>query len=211
MALPLKFVERVPSGRSGALPLVICMHGRGADANDLADLAPLLDGGNGYRFVFPNAPRPFEPVRGMQVGWSWFDGWPPAPKSIAESRALLLDFIDQAVAHFDVPAGKLLIGGFSQGGLMSIDCGFRTAQQVAGIVVMSGAAFEDDLPEIRTIPLFIAHGLADEVVPVLTARRARRLFEEHGLDPEYHELPIGHQVSQEEIDLVRDFMARCLG
>jgi len=211
MALPLKFVERVPSGGSGPLPLVICMHGRGADANDLADLAPLLDGGDGYRFVFPNAPRPFEPVRGMQYGWSWFDGWPPEPKSIAESRALLLDFIDQAVAHFDVPAGKLLIGGFSQGGLMSIDCGFRTTQQVAGIVVMSGAAFEDDLPELRAIPLFIAHGLADEVVPVLTARRARRLFEEHGLDPEYHELPIGHQVSQEEIDLVRLFIARCLG
>ena len=211
MPLPLKCVERIPSNRTGPLPLVICLHGRGADANDLADLAPMLDGGDGYRFLFPNAPKPFEPYPGMRFGWSWFDGWPPTPQSIAASRALLLDFIDQAVAQFGAPDGKLIIGGFSQGGVMSIDCGFRTTQQVAGIVVMSGAAFEDDLPELRAIPLFIAHGLADEVVPVLTARRARRLFEEHGLDPEYHELPIGHQVSQEEIDLVRDFIARCLG
>jgi len=208
--MPLQFIERVPSGSTGPLPLVICMHGRGADANDLADLAPMLDGSDGYRFLFPNAPKPFEPYRGMQWGWTWFDDLPPEPKSFAESRALLLDFIDQAVARFEVPDGKLIISGFSQGGVMSIDCGFRTKQRVAGIVVLSGAAYDDDLPQIHPIPTFIAHGLDDEVLPIVEARRARRILEEHGVEPEYHELPIGHQVSAEEIELVRQFIERCL-
>lgn len=208
MPLPLNYVERVPSNRTGSLPLVICMHGRGADANDLADLAPMLD--DGYRFLFPNAPKPFEPYPGMTFGWTWFDGWPPERESIAASRAVVLDFIDAAVEQFAPPEGKLIISGFSQGGLMSIDCGFRTKQQVAGIVVMSGAAYEDDLPPLRPLPVFIAHGTEDEVVLLREARRMRRVLEDHGVEPEYHELPMAHQVSMEEIELVRDFMARCL-
>lgn len=208
MSLPLEFIEQVPSGRNGPLPTVILMHGRGADMHDLADLAPYLDGG--YRFLFPNAPRPFEPYPGMSFGRTWFDGWPPDAQSIASSRETLLEFIDGVADEFAVPDGKLVIGGFSQGALMSIDCGFRTKQPVAGIVVMSGAIYEDDPPPLRPLPIFIAHGTEDEVVPVLTARRTRRILEEHGVEPEYHELPIGHQVSMEEIELVRDFIGRAM-
>ena len=73
MTLPLKYVLRVPSGKSDAdeLPLVILLHGRGADANDLADLAPYID--RGYRFVFPNAPKAWEAGPGMTFGFTWFD------------------------------------------------------------------------------------------------------------------------------------------
>jgi len=202
----LRYLERGPT--TAHAPLVICMHGRGADMNDLADLAPLL--GSDCRFVFPNAPKPFEAYPGMTFGWTWFDGWPPSRESIAESRALLLDFIDEAVAQFAPPPGKLIISGFSQGALMSLDAGFRTKQEVAGIVVMSGAIFEDDPPPLRKLPVLIAHGTEDEVIPVLAARRTRRVLEDHGVEPEYHEFPMGHQVSMEEIEVVRDFISRCL-
>src|SRR5438045_2331065 len=96
MHSPLRYIMKVPSGAAddAALPLVIVMHGRGADANDLADIAPLIDAadGRGYRFLFPNAPRPFEMVPGLSYGFTWFDGWPAEEKSFRESRALILEF-----------------------------------------------------------------------------------------------------------------------
>lgn len=196
------------------MPLVICMHGRGADANDLADLAPMLDGDDGYRFLFPNAPKAFEPYPGMAFGWTWFEGWPPRQESIAAARAMLLEFIDRAVEKYPTPPGKLVISGFSQGGLMSIDAGYRTKQKVGAIVIMSGAAFEAGLPDLaagKNIPVLIAHGSDDEVIPVLAARRTRRLFEEHGIEPEYYEFPMGHQVAMEEIEVIRQFLVKCLG
>src|SRR5947207_235276 len=135
--MSLQHVLSVPTGQpdTAELPLVIVLHGRGADARDLADLAPMID--HGYRFVLPNAPRPFQPYPGMTFGYTWFDGLPPDPASIAESRALLLDFIDEMVDKYPTPRGKIILSGFSQGGMMSLDCGFRTKQPLAGIVVMS--------------------------------------------------------------------------
>jgi len=209
--LPLKYVLRVPTGRKddAEMPLVIVMHGRGADANDLADVAPMLDRG-GYRFLFPNAPKPFEPYRGMTFGYTWFEGWPPAPGTIEESRELILRFIDEAVTRYPTPPGKLILAGFSQGALMSLDAGFRTQQQIAGIVSMSGALYEEELPDFRPIPVLIVHGMDDEVVPVLAARRTRRVLEDHGVQPEYHEFAMGHWVTPQSMEVVGDFVAKVL-
>ena len=211
----LKYVLRVPSSRPDdePLPLVLLMHGRGADANDLADLAPMLDPPGGARFVFPNAPTPFEAAPGMTFGFTWFDGWPARGASLPESRALLLELIDELVRRYPTPPGKLIVSGFSQGGLMAIDVGYRTAQPLAGIVVMSGAIAEADAPDFearKDVPVLIVHGTEDDVIPLLAARRARRLLEQHGIEPEYHELPMGHQVTPESMEIVRNFMAERL-
>ncbi len=209
--LSLRYVLNVPSGKpdDAGLPLVIVMHGRGADANDLADLAPMID--DGYRFVFPNAAKQFEPSPGYTFGWSWFDGWPPEPRSIVASREKLLALIDELVARYPTPAGKLVIAGFSQGGMMAIDVGFRTKQRVAGIVVMSGAIYEADMPDLRThrdLPVLLIHGTQDDMIPVLAARRTRHILEEHGVMPEYHELPMGHHVTPESMAVVQEFLKR---
>jgi len=211
----LKYVLRVPSSRPDdePLPLVLLMHGRGADANDLADLAPMLDLPGGARFVFPNAPTPFEAAPGMTFGFTWFDGWPARGASLPESRALLLELIDELVRRYPTPPGKLIVSGFSQGGLMAIDVGYRTAQPLAGIVVMSGAIAEADAPDFearKDLPVLIIHGTEDDMIPLLAARRARRLLEQHGIEPEYHELPMGHQVTPESMEIVRNFMAERL-
>lgn len=209
--LTLRYVLNVPSGKpdDAEMPLVMLMHGRGADADDLADVAPMID--DGYRFVFPNAAKQFEPSPGYTVGWSWFDGWPPEPNSIVTSRLQLLALIDELLARYPTPAGKLVIAGFSQGGMMAIDVGFRTKQKVAGVVVMSGAIYEADMPDLRAqkdLPVLLIHGTQDDMIKVLYARRTRHILEEHGVIPEYHEFPMGHHVTQESMAVVREFLKR---
>jgi phospholipase/carboxylesterase len=192
--------------------MVVMIHGRGADMNDLADLAPLLDPPNGCRFVFPNAPKAFEPMPGMSFGWTWFEGWPPEHESVSESREELLRFLDEITAM--VPTSKLIVSGFSQGAMMSLDVGLRTEKKLAGIIAMSGGLYEHDLIDLKPhagLPVLIAHGAYDDVVSVNYARRARRVLEDAGLDVEYHEDPMSHQVAEEEIGVVREFIARVLG
>ncbi len=208
--LSLSYALRAPKGtaESDPLPLVFMLHGRGADANDLADLAPMM--GGGYRFVFPNAAEPFEAAPGFTFGYTWFDGWPAEPNSVKKSRNLLLQFIDEIIERYATPPGKVILSGFSQGALMSLDAGFRTKHKLAGIVVMSGAVYEHDPPNFSPkIPVLIVHGSDDDVIPVLAARRARRILEDHGIEPEYQEFPMGHFVTPDSIAVVADFMRRC--
>jgi phospholipase/carboxylesterase len=209
--LSLRYALSVPSGKpdDAELPLVFILHGRGADANDLVDIAPLID--SNYRFIFPNAAEPFEPSPGFTFGYTWFEGWPAEHNSFVRSRELLSKFIDEAVARFPTPPGKIVLSGFSQGGMMSLDVGFRTHQKLAGIVVMSGALNEQDPPPLSPdIPVLMIHGTQDDMIPVLAARRARRMLEQHGVHPEYHEFAMGHYVTPESMAVVRDFLLRRL-
>jgi phospholipase/carboxylesterase len=213
--LPLKYVIRTPSRRAETeeMPLVIIMHGRGADAYDLADIAPMLDGPGGYRFVFPNAPNPWEAAPGMTFGFTWFDGLPPEPKSLQSSRQLVMRFLEEVVNRFPTPRGKVILGGFSQGALMALDVGLRTDQPLAGIVAMSGALFEQDLPDLtnrKDQRVLIIHGTLDEMINVNMARHARRVLEQHGLQVEYHEYPMGHHVTPESMAVVSEFIRKCL-
>jgi len=211
--LSLRYILSVPSGRGGDLPLVVVLHGRGADAHDLADLAPAMDGPGGYRFAFANAPKPFEPYPGMTFGWTWFAGWPPTPESVGESRRLLLTFLDEVAERYPAPQGKMVLAGFSQGGMMSLDAGFRSSQPLRGIVCMSGGLYEDELPDLsrrKDRPVLIIHGTLDDMIPVVAARRARRVLEDHGIEPEYHEFPMGHHVTAESMAVAAEFVSRVL-
>ena len=187
--------------------MVVMIHGRGADMNDLADLAPLLDTADGARFVFPNAPKAFEAYPGMSFGWTWFDGWPPEQRSVAASRAELLRFLDEITAHY--PTTSLIVSGFSQGAMMALDAGLR--RETAAIIAMSGGLYELDLPDLgarKATPVLISHGSLDDVVPVNYARRARTVLEQAGFDVDYHEYPMAHQVVMEEVAVVKEFIAR---
>ncbi len=213
--LSLPYVLNVPSGKpdDAPMPLLVFLHGRGADANDLADLAPMVDAPEGYRFVFANAPRPFEPYPGMTFGFTWFDGWPPTRDSFAESLDLLLQFLDEIVDRYPPKDGKVVLAGFSQGGLMALAAGFHTAQKLRGIVSMSGGLYEEDLPDLsarKEQRVLIVHGTLDDMIPVVAARRARRVLEEHGVEPEYHEFAMGHHVTPESIAAVSEFIRSCL-
>jgi phospholipase/carboxylesterase len=211
----LRHLVRTPSRKpdSEPMPMVVLIHGRGADMNDLADLAPMFDTPAGCRFVFPNAPKPFEAYPGMTFGWTWFEGWPPIHESVVKSREEMLRFLDEITAKYPTPDGKLIVAGFSQGALMALDSGLRTKKKLAGIIAMSGGLYEQDLIDLsahQSLPVLIGHGTADDVVPVNYARRARAVLENAGLAVEYHEYPMAHQVAMEEAEHVKAFLARVL-
>jgi phospholipase/carboxylesterase len=145
----------------------------------------------------------------MSYGFTWFDGWPPSGESMVVSRGLILEFFAQVLERYPTPAGKAILGGFSQGAMMALDAGFRTPEPLAAIVAMSGALYEADLPAFaarRDTPLLLIHGTEDDMIPVLAARRARRVLEQHGLSPQYHEFLMGHQVTEESVAVVRTFL-----
>ncbi len=210
--LSLSYVEVIPSRRSASdkMPLVITLHGRGSNGADRAGLGPVID--DGYRFICPDAPRAFYATAGMPYGFTWFDGWPPAPASFQASRKSLLDFIDEVRAEFP-SNGKVALIGFSQGAMMALDLAFRMKDSPSAVIAMSGAVNESELPEKmerKDVPMLIVHGTQDDVIPVLYARKTRRILEDRGLSSEYHELPMGHWVNDESMALVKGFLAKSL-
>ncbi|HSP35086.1 MAG TPA: dienelactone hydrolase family protein, partial [Thermoanaerobaculia bacterium] len=114
-----------------------------------------------------------------------------------------------ALERYPTPAGKLVIAGFSQGALMALDVGLRR-DDVAGIVAMSGALSEAEVDAYKPHRVLIVHGTADEMINVNLARRAQRALKERGADVEYHEFVMGHQVTQESIEIVSEFIRRCM-
>jgi phospholipase/carboxylesterase len=92
---------------------------------------------------------------------------------------------------------------------MALDAGLRMTPRPAGIVVMSGALHEADLAGLRERndqKILIVHGTFDDMIPVNAARRARRVLEEHGIEPEYHEFPMGHHVTPDSLAVIGEFI-----
>ena len=211
--LSLSYTEVIPSGRAAteAMPIVITLHGRGSNGADLAGLAPYVDGG--YRFICPNAPKPFYAAAGMPYGFTWFDGWPPSKSNFEESRKRLLAFVDEVRETFP-SNGQVALVGFSQGAMMALDLAFQMKEAPAAIVAMSGAVNEDALPrdsERKDVPILVLHGTQDDVIPVVYARKTRRILEDLGVHPEYQEFPMGHWVTDESMALVKEFLGKSLG
>ena len=191
-------------------PIVVLIHGRGADAADLVDLSTMI--GDGYRYLFPDAPRSFEPMPGYSFGLSWFDGLPPEQTSFRSSREVLVRWLGEVAERYATPLSRFVIAGFSQGGVMALDSGFRLQPPPAGIVAMSGALNEADLPDFGgvRIPVCMVHGTADEVLPVNWARRARAVLEAGGVEVDYGEYAMAHHVTLESMTQVRRFIERVL-
>ena len=194
-----------PDGAS--YPLVVMLHGYGAHMGDLASIAPAIDP-DGYVYAFPNAPHPLETGLGP-VGFAWAF-FPPAEDDddASESESLLTDFIDDVEDRLQVPEGQIVLGGFSQGGMMTLNVGLRSPDRFRGLAVLSGRLMDDDtlddLPERPTQSIFLAHGADDEIIAVEEGRRVRDSLRRQGYSPEYHEYAMAHEIAPDEIaDLTR--------
>ena len=211
MAAPelLPRVEIDPPGPPRAA--VIWLHGLGADGHDFEPLVPHLGLDDlSIRFVFPHAPRRAVTINMGMVMPAWYDihslstprGYDAA--GIHESAAALSALI-AAERQRGIPSERILLAGFSQGGVISLYTGLRHPEPLAGILALSTYLAEDDeLPEAaseanRRIPIFLAHGLQDPMVPIVLSQQSRQRLEELGYPVQWHEYPMGHQVVPEEI------------
>lgn len=208
---------------TGAHPrfAVIWLHGLGADGNDFGPIVPELVAKDwpAIRFVFPHAPqRPVTINGGMRMR-AWYDitGMEIAQKqdvvgiraSITEVEALIAREVDRGI-----PTSQIFLAGFSQGAAMVLSAGLRHVQPLAGIIALSGyLPLENLLAEERStanaeLPLFIAHGSVDPVVPQVLGMLGRDFLRGLGHAVEWHSYPMAHQVCAEEIADLRNWIGQ---
>jgi phospholipase/carboxylesterase len=204
-------LNEIPS--SGPMQVcVVILHGRGVTGEDLMPLAPEI-GLAGVRWIFPDAPFPFP---GAEEGRMWYGFSPDTEEGILASRHLLFGLLDHLIEREKVSAEKVVLMGFSQGAVMSLDVGLRYPKKLAMIVALSGYL---PLPERLTaekstasakVPILLVHGAEDEVVPVEGSRKAHATLLKEGYSVRLHEYPMGHEVIPEEIQLIRDHLKETL-
>jgi phospholipase/carboxylesterase len=220
MAAP-EFIEL----QTGPAPraTVIVMHGLGADGNDFVPIAKELELGavGPVRFVFPHAPVMPVTINGGYRMRAWFDilGTEMQGRQdeagLRASLASIEDLLAQEKAR-GTPAGRIVLMGFSQGCAMALLTGLRHAEGLAGIVGLSGylplsatTAAERSAAN-RGVPIFLAHGLYDEMIVLPRAQASRDTLRELGYAVDWHEYPMGHSVCMEEIADINAFLLRVL-
>ena len=187
---------------------VIWLHGLGADGSDFEPIVPMLELSKPVRFVFPNAPvRPVTINAGMKMR-AWYDIDPGSPLSgdaeIRESAAS----IERLVARENqrgVPTHRIVLAGFSQGGVIALHLGLRHPERFAGIMALSTYVHDAEhlTDEISfasiDVPIFMAHGQADPMIPISRAVTSREALTALNYQVEWHEYAMGHQVCPQEI------------
>jgi len=181
--------ERPAAGdAAGALVL---FHGRGADEHDLYPLLDVLDPERRLHGYCPRGPLSLPPG-----GAHWYVvprvGYPD-PTTFASSYAEAGAWLDS------LPHERVVVGGFSQGAVMSLALGLGVGRpRPAAVIALSGFIPEVDGWKLDTErpfpPIAIGHGTLDPVIPVEFARRARALLEAAGAEVVYRESPMGHQI-----------------
>jgi phospholipase/carboxylesterase len=150
-------------------------------------------------------------------GYSWYDFAGDSVPGVKHSRGLLLELL-QAQHAKGFPAAQMVLGGFSQGCLMSIDVGLRYPQRLAGIVGISGYVCEPDalLAELSPVAaeqrVLFTHGTMDPMIPHALVRKQVDHLKSAGLHIEWHEFPKGHTIAGEpELRVIRDFICGGFG
>jgi phospholipase/carboxylesterase len=196
------FPDNYEAGQS--YPMIVCLHGRGADMRDLAGLAPAIDQ-IGYIYVCPNAPVTISIGPGY-TGQAWYEpGGNPKPAAMEQALTALDGVIRDVFTQYEVAAAQAILLGFSQGGAMTYRYGMLRPETFAGLVILSGAlrnpeALLPHLPSTREQRIFIAHGTYDPVVPTDLSRDAVNFLEAQGYRPLYREYPMGHEISLEVVN-----------
>jgi phospholipase/carboxylesterase len=197
----------------GGNPLLLLLHGRGTDENDLLGLAPYLD--ERLHIVSVRAPFPFQ--RGP--GYAWYDieevGKPDHEK-FPRSRDMITNLIDTLHTGTGSDNSRTYLLGFSMGSVMAYAVALASPEKVAGVIAHSGYIAEGNNTNYRwddaqRVAFFIAHGTADPVIPVQFGRRADELMKQHGLNYLYKEYPLAHQISEESLNDISTWLSEKIG
>jgi phospholipase/carboxylesterase len=213
---------------------IIWLHGLGADGSDFVPIVDELRLPCGTRFVFPHAPTRPITINGGMVMRAWYDikDFPvDAPvdrvaltESVAFVRTLIAREIDRGQRR-----DRIVLAGFSQGGAVALhaglgvtaeagtqagaDPGSPAAAPIGGVIALSTYLPAPDLLGTReslasTVPVFLAHGTVDPVIPLMAGRNAADWLGASGVDVEWHSYSMAHEVSKPEIDDLSSWLAR---
>jgi len=214
-------IELVTSANPRAA--VIWLHGLGADGRDFVDIVPELGlpADLGVRFVFPHAPMRPVTINGGMVMRAWYDialgadGFAQNAEHLSESVQILNALIETERAR-GIDAARIVVAGFSQGGAVTLHSALRFGQRLAGVVVLSAPVpYLDELlreasPANADLPIFLAHGVADPMVPFALGEAVSQQLRGLGRPVAWHAYPVAHGVNLEEIRDIGRFLATVL-
>jgi len=196
---------------------VIWLHGLGADGHDFEPIVPELGLTKPVRFVFPHAPvRPVTINQGMRMR-AWYDifqfgGGPEDEAGLRASQKL----VDALIREQPVGPEKIVLAGFSQGGAVALQTALRYPQRLAGVLALScylplNTSVEAERSQAnRDVPIFMAHGHYDDIIPLRRAEQSKQLLEKLGYKVEWKTYPMPHSVCPEEISDLSEFLLRIL-
>ena len=204
---------------------VIWLHGLGADGHDFEPIVPelRLPDDLPLRFVFPHAPRRPVTINAGMAMRAWYDivsldrDGPADEDGIRASAAILEGLVAREVER-GVPVGKILLAGFSQGGAIALHTALRYPRRLAGLMALSTwlplvSRFQDEVVDNaaaanRDLPIFMAHGSFDPMLPIQMGQSSAKLLVDAGFDVEWHDYPMAHAVCAEEIADIRRYLVR---
>jgi len=196
---------------------VIWLHGLGADGHDFEPIVPelRLPAELPLRFVFPHAPVRPVTINGGMAMRAWYDilsfdtsGRADA-EGVRESTALLEALIEREQQRGVAP-DKIVIAGFSQGGAIAINAALHSTEKLAGLMALSTyIALPGEIAASagnRDLPVFMAHGTFDPVLPMQWGRASADQLKAMGYDVEWHDYPMAHAVCPAEITDIRRWL-----
>lgn len=202
----LKYLAIEPDGYDPgrSYPMVVLLHGFGAHMGDLAGLSPAIEA-EGYVYICPNAPLPVQVGFGS-LGYAWTPrGEHRSADDLQRAEEMLSTLFEEVMAQYQVEPGNAVLGGFSQGGMMTYRCGLTSPGLFRGLVALSARIPDTDslkarLPDDRSQPIFISHGTADPLISIEDGRSSRIFLEAEGYKPDYNEYNMAHEITQEVLD-----------
>lgn len=214
---PIEIQTSAPADAS-----IVWLHGLGADGHDFEFIVPLLKLEDlNIRFVFPHAPRRPVTINGGMTMRAWYDmrmtptGIEQDAAHLNASRTAVSELIEAERAR-GIASERIVLAGFSQGGAVALHTGLRYPLALAGVLAMSAPVPQVDTlvrerqPANAQLPVFMAHGAQDAVVPYAYAESNFRQLHAHGVNAEWHSYPMAHQVIPAEIDDIGAWLRRVL-
>jgi phospholipase/carboxylesterase len=196
---------------------VIWLHGLGADGHDFEPIVPELRLTKPVRFVFPHAPiRPVTINNGMRMR-AWYDilqlgGGPEDEAGLRASQKQ----VEEMIRAQGMPASRIVLAGFSQGGAIVLQTALRYPERLAGLMALScylplaGQLAAEKSAANQDLPLFMAHGRFDDIIPLERAQASREHLAKLGHKVEWHEYPMPHSVCAPEIADISAWLAKVL-
>jgi phospholipase/carboxylesterase len=190
-------------------PTILALHGRGSNEEDLIGLASYLP--DDFLWISPRGTFELGPD-----GYEWFQViqiGKPDPIRLANAITTIDHFIEEVIDSYPIDIEKLYLLGFSQGTVVSLSYALTKPQRVAGVIAQSGylpqeSGLHIDEAGVKDKPFLLTHGIQDQLIPLAWARRTRDTLEQLGVNMEYHEFNMGHQITADSLEVVSAWLEK---